>query len=787
MSAFCEGERRLAGLRRALRRGWLAWIALGFAAACRGEENAPANASEPVLGPPIGRVELRVAAGARPLPTEPIVVQEYAASKESSAWKADARHVQFVAASDDSGSLREALMIGGQEKVGVVIPTHAAQRDYSHIEVLVHPAGRTNLGVTLLRDGKVLLRQERVSLRRYVPQRVLVALPQRTDGKPFDAVRIDFTPTPAWIKVFGTRFLSVPLGANLPQVGDPAQLVSMGDDARPAILLASQAPLSGRLLAPPGGKLSFAYAVPPEAPLADGPLVLRTTLRGADGAIEAHDLPIQDVERGRWLPVELDLPAPSSQDLQVQIALRSASLEAAICVVTPPIVYEPVPEPASVVLVTSDTHRFDHLSSAQRGVDVATPVLDELAARGVFFENCFSATNVTLPSHIAMLTGRSPRDTKILANHIPITDQAPTLAEAFAARGFECFAAVSTNHLGQPASGLGQGFDRMSWPETVRDADASIGRLLEWVEEASERPVFVWLHLFDAHTPYEPRSGFIEDYYDGDPRSAELPEPEFPRPTGLEDVRDLEYILALYRNEVAYLDDQLARVLGHARLGAGIVAVTADHGEDLGKQGTWWDHAGLYTDTIHVPLILAWPGGPKGQRDLRRVSNIDLGRTLLDLAGLQDAAFPGRSLSDAGAQRGEPVFAIAAHQYEASVTVGDKHLILNLRRRKLELAARRSTEAHEVELFDLAVDPDCRNDLHSEQPELAGRMRALVVEWLGQAQDPGWAGVARTDPESLAALAELGYVITPEDAASGVYFDPDCACDACQRWAPFAE
>ena len=785
MSEVCR-SRRGTGLTRAAHGAWLACLALGLAAACRGDEDAPGSGAEFAVGPAIARIELRAPLDARALPTEPVVVQEFAASREHSTWRIDAPLVEAVEASDDTGSLREAIVLGGQEQVGVVIPTEAPPGDYSHVEILVHPSGRSNLWVSLLRAGKVRLRRPQVPLRREVPQRVLVALPERTDGEPFDAVRIDFSPTPDSIKVFGVRFLSVALGKDLPQVGDPAKLVSMGEDARPATLLANHAPLSGALGAPRGGKLSFAYAIPPEAPLASGTLVLRTTLRDAEGAVVARDWPIQDVERGRWMPVELDLEDASGQNLQIEIALHGAGPETAICVVTPPIVYEPVPEPASVLLVTSDTHRFDHLGSAQRGVDVATPVLDALAARGVFFENCMSATNITLPSHIAMLTGRSPRDTKLLANHTPISEQAPTLAEEFAARGFECLAVVSSSHLG-PSSGLGQGFDRMSWPDTVRDADASIGRLMEWVEEASERPLFVWLHLFDAHTPYEPRPGFIEDYYTGDPRSPDLPEPEFPRPRLLEDVRDLEYILALYRNEVAYLDDQLARVLEHARLGAGIVAVTADHGEDLGKQGTWWNHGGLYTDTIHVPMILAWPGGPRGLRDTRRVSNVDLGRTLLDLAGLRDAAFPGRSLADPGAHLGEPVFAIAAHQHEASITVGSKHLILNLKKRLLVLASRPATQAHEVELFDLAVDPDCRNDLASAQPELAGRMRALVVEWLGQAQDPGWAGVARTDPESLAALAELGYVITPGDEASDAYFDPDCACDACLRWAPFAQ
>ena len=66
-------------------------------------------------------------------------------------------------------------------------------------------------------------------------------------------------------------------------------------------------------------------------------------------------------------------------------------------------------------------------------------------------------TNITNPSHAALMTGLSPRDTAVIDNITPIADRAHTLAEAFLGAEFATVAVLSTTHLRPEQSGLGQG------------------------------------------------------------------------------------------------------------------------------------------------------------------------------------------------------------------------------------------------------------------------------------------------------------------------------------------
>jgi hypothetical protein len=90
---------------------------------------------------------------------------------------------------------------------------------------------------------------------------------------------------------------------------------------------------------------------------------------------------------------------------------------------------------------------------------------------------------------------------------------------------------------------------------------------------------------------------------------------------------------------------------------------------------------------------------------------------------------------------------------------------------------------HEVELYDLSGDPRCERNLVDEKPERARRMRALLVEWLQDARPLGLSGEASDNPELLASLARLGYVV--DDSGSG---DPrgflckEDDCEWCRRF-----
>jgi len=70
-----------------------------------------------------------------------------------------------------------------------------------------------------------------------------------------------------------------------------------------------------------------------------------------------------------------------------------------------------------------------------------------------------------------------------------------------------------------------------------------------------------------------------------------------------------------------------------------IVAVTADHGEAMGEEGFYFAHShSVGLDQVHVPLILAAPGLPRGAAVARPVTNVWLFSTVLELLGVTPPA-----------------------------------------------------------------------------------------------------------------------------------------------------
>jgi arylsulfatase A-like enzyme len=376
------------------------------------------------------------------------------------------------------------------------------------------------------------------------------------------------------------------------------------------------------------------------------------------------------------------------------------------------------------------------------------------------------------------MTGEHPRDTGIVDNGHALLSTARTLADVFAEAGWATWAVTSAAHLRPAVSGLGQGFERFArTSEVQRRAGEAVDQALSWLDEGGSRPVFLWLHLFDAHMPYEVPAPFDRLGYDGphDPYDPALPDPGLSRelPGNLAGLRVLDFGRKQYAAQIAYLDHELGRLLERPEVVAGTVALVGDHGEVLGAHDIWFDHAELYTDTLHVPLVLAWPGAPAGSRRDDPVSHLDLGRTLLDLAGLEQAAFPGRGLTSAPLPG--PLFALASHRTSVSITHEQAHLVLHL------VSHNRRYEAHQVELFDLSDDPGCERDLVGERVALAGRLRARLIEWLGARRELGWSGHESTDLEVLGQLRELGYVEAPQAGPGAVLFEQD-ECGWCSRW-----
>ncbi|MCE9594117.1 MAG: sulfatase [Planctomycetes bacterium] len=597
---------------------------------------------------------------------------------------------------------------------------------------------------------------------------------------------------PTRVRLISIEGFHVPTWAALAPSDAEAQFARVGDDERRAFGLSSRTPQRAVCMPEEDAVLSFSIAVPDAIARQPGVLAVELEITPDSGKriVTQYPLPERSPEAGRWTDVRVPLHDQAGQRVELAWRLKSSpSNDDAQCALTPPFLGVPSAKPPTVLLVTSDTHRADHVSGAGLLAEVKTPEIDRLMSRGLWFSNCLSTTNVTTPSHVAILTGTSPRDTRIIDNITALAPDAMTIAERFRDAGWLTWAAVSADHLDDVHSGLGQGFDRISAPlEVQRKAHDTLTRVEGWLDTEVGRPVFLWVHVFDAHTPYTPDPEFLAEHWDSarDPFDPALPEVDVPdvvkpwMPPGL---RDLDYMHALYSAEVTELDAELPRLFDHPRLADGVIAFTADHGESLGSHGVFWDHGELYPQTTHVPLVLSWPGGPRGVRSDRPVSNVDLARTLLDLAGLETAEFPGHSLADESEGAAGPRFLLSSGGTSAAIQHDGWLALMKLKLSAVWIGGNcvETGKLHELELYDLAADPNCDNDLADLEPKRAARMRAALVSWLGAARVGGWAGAATRDEQTLNGLRALGYA-TDETDVSSAWFDPDCACPQCAKY-----
>jgi arylsulfatase A-like enzyme/Flp pilus assembly protein TadD len=394
------------------------------------------------------------------------------------------------------------------------------------------------------------------------------------------------------------------------------------------------------------------------------------------------------------------------------------------------------------VLVTLDTVRADHLG-AYGYAAAETPVLDRLAREGVRFEQASSAVPLTLPSHSSLLSGLLPPHHGLRNNGagaFPATT--PTLASVLSGEGYRTGAFVGSFVLDH-RFGLARGFatydDEVERDpnaavslEAERPARAVIDRALAWLGETSSppRPFFLWVHLYDAHAPYEPPSPYRE-------RHAGRP----------------------YDGEIAEVDAELGRLLTEldrrGLAGSTVVAVAADHGEALGEHGELTHGLLLYEPTLRVPLLLRAPGLRAGTVVHTPVSLVDVAPTLAGLLGRslpppEGGQLDGRDLSAALRAGEEPAPADLYAETRYPEIFGWSPLAA-LRRRDLKYIA-----APEPEIYDLARDRAEAVNLtadparSSSQAGFAARLAAIEA---GAVATPA----GKVDAETRARLASLGY------------------------------
>jgi arylsulfatase A-like enzyme len=341
------------------------------------------------------------------------------------------------------------------------------------------------------------------------------------------------------------------------------------------------------------------------------------------------------------------------------------------------------PEPSTdprpnVVLVTIDTLRADRMA--------IMPTLERLGREGMVFEQAVSVAPITEASHLAMLTSVPPHVSGVVANGTDIGERPALVPSVLQGRGYHTAGFVSAYPL-RSGLGWGQGMDRFDDDFGIggreRRGDRTVERAIAWLEDAPA-PFYLWVHLYDPHGPYEAPGR------PGDPptNGAPLPLPEY-WPAEDRAITSAAWITAAYDGEVRFADEQLARLVAKLDLDHTILAVVADHGENLDEHETIFDHGDdLYDASLRVPWILRGPGVAAGSRVTCQVSTLDVGTTLL---GLADGTWEGPKCG--------PVLA---------TTPGERFVDHPTLLHALRVPGRKVVVGATPTCFDLAADPNER-------------------------------------------------------------------------------
>jgi choline-sulfatase len=420
-----------------------------------------------------------------------------------------------------------------------------------------------------------------------------------------------------------------------------------------------------------------------------------------------------------------------------------------------------------VILITVDTLRADRLG-CYGAKNVRTPAMDQLAADGVRFSDALSQVPITLPSHAVILTGTYPMYNGVrdfTSTGLPAN--IGLISEAFKRHGYLTAAFVSAFVLGR-TWGFDRGFDTYddqfeAWQYTTRNpgeirrpGNVTVDHILTWIKTHRQatlgKPFFIWVHLYDPHSPYN------------------SPEPFHTR-----------YASRPYDGAVAYTDSQLRRLFSFLKrqgiYGRALIVLLSDHGESLGEHGEAEHGFFIYRSTLHVPLIFKLPAGREHGRVVSEpVGSVDVTPTLLDLVRLRDPLqrqFQGVSLASAifgkATGRAAPVYSETYYPFNS---FGWSPL------RSASSGVFQYIQAPRPELYNLQRDPSENHNLDAAEgaqaAALESQLQSLERRYGNSPARPARQGPALSEStvEKLKSLGYVAYSVAGPPPSSARLADP---------------
>jgi arylsulfatase A-like enzyme/thioredoxin-like negative regulator of GroEL len=417
----------------------------------------------------------------------------------------------------------------------------------------------------------------------------------------------------------------------------------------------------------------------------------------------------------------------------------------------------------NIILITLDTTRADRMGflGSKRGL---TPNLDAMARQGVAFTRAYAHVPITTASHTTILTGTYPQFNRVNDFGIPLSPRLPYLPDLLHAQGYHTGAFVGSLIL-DPLDGTAPGFDRGfevydagfhlrrhgmdRYKSVERRAGDVVNHALAWLSQLPNGPFFLWVHLYDAHDPYDPPAPFKE-------RFASQP----------------------YDGEIAYADSAVGKLLAeirkHGLYDETLIAVMADHGESLGAHGENTHGIFLYDETLHVPLLFKLPAShAAGTRVDARVRLVDVAPTILQEAGLPvPKEMQGESLSAMMMTRPK----VRPHGTGAAETGAKEedrsaYAETDYPHRAFGWSSLRALRSGKYlyirspdrELYNLVVDPEAAHNLAGGAKAVADTIASQLDEFRSRTSQT-LVELAKPDAEQMQKLQALGYVASSAGA-----------------------
>jgi choline-sulfatase len=423
----------------------------------------------------------------------------------------------------------------------------------------------------------------------------------------------------------------------------------------------------------------------------------------------------------------------------------------------------------NIVIVTLDTTRADRMGFLGSNLGL-TPNLDALAKQSAVFTRAYAVEPITTASHAVILTGTYPELNGVTDFGKALNPAAPYLPALLREQGYHTAAFVGSLVL-DPIGGTAPGFDRgfevydagfrtrrqgeERFQTLERRGGEVVERAVKWLSNRPPGPFFLWVHLYDAHDPYDPPAPY-----------------------------STRFAASPYDGEIAYADACVGTLTKALRqLGAydnTVIAVMADHGEALGQHGEETHGIFLYDETIHVPLLFKLPAGSSSTKVETRTSLVDVAPTLLELAGIPaPATIQGKSLKSAMAKAPPAANSKSNPATNAIASGPPVYSETDYPHRAFGWSALRSVRAGKYlfirapvnELYDQTADPQASDNLARKSPAVSDTLSAQVDSFhLGlnvRAGSASTSSAAPTDAQQAEQLSALGYVSSGASAAPG--------------------